>query len=134
MACTSFVSLSLTSWAARLTMCSLAKESDAESKFLSPAAARKRMDCISGVIPPTRGPWDDAGRLKTVVHHPAILPPYMRRSKSIETLLPALYLNCISTGDFSEALAALLDTETAGPSASTIGRLKVSVNHSPRLG
>jgi putative transposase len=92
------------------------------------------MDCISGVIPPTRGPWDDAGRLKTVVHHPAILPPYMRRSKSIETLLPALYLNCISTGDFSEALAALLDTETAGPSASTIGRLKVSVNHSPRLG
>jgi len=72
--------------------------------------------------------------LKTVVHHPAILPPYMRRSKSIETLLPALYLNCISTGDFSEALAALLDTETAGPSASTIGRLKVSVNHSPRLG
>ena len=39
---------------------------------------------------------------------PVILPPYMRRSKSIETLLPILYLKGISTGDFSEALAALL--------------------------
>ena len=39
---------------------------------------------------------------------PSILPPYMRRSKSIETLLPILYLKGISTGDFSEALAALL--------------------------
>ena len=38
---------------------------------------------------------------------PSILPPYMRRSKSIETLLPILYLKGISTGDFSEALAAL---------------------------
>jgi putative transposase len=34
---------------------------------------------------------------------PSILPPYMRRSKSIETLLPILYLKGISTGDFSEA-------------------------------
>src|ERR1700681_265911 len=32
---------------------------------------------------------------------PSILPPYMRRSKSIETLLPILYLKGISTGDFS---------------------------------
>jgi putative transposase len=39
---------------------------------------------------------------------PSILPSYMRRSKSIETLLPILYLKGISTGDFSEALAALL--------------------------
>ncbi len=39
---------------------------------------------------------------------PSILPPYMRRSKSIETLLPILYLKGISTGDFSEALAALI--------------------------
>jgi putative transposase len=38
---------------------------------------------------------------------PAILPPYVRRSKSVESLLPLLYLKGISTGDFSEALAAL---------------------------
>jgi len=48
----------------------------------------------------------------------------MRRSKSIETLLPILYLKGISTGDFSEALAALLGKDAAGLSASSIGRLK----------
>ena len=48
---------------------------------------------------------------------PSILPPYMRRSKSIETLLPILYLKGISTGDFSEALAALLGKDAAGLSA-----------------
>jgi putative transposase len=55
---------------------------------------------------------------------PSILPPYMRRSKSIETLLPILYLKGVSTGDFSEALSALLGTDAAGLSASAIGRLK----------
>jgi hypothetical protein len=55
---------------------------------------------------------------------PSILPPYMRRSKSIETLLPILYLKGISTGDFSEARAALLGKDAAGLSASAIGRLK----------
>jgi putative transposase len=55
---------------------------------------------------------------------PTILPPYMRRSKSIETLLPILYLKGISTGDFSEALAALLGKDAPGLSASAISRLK----------
>ena len=55
---------------------------------------------------------------------PSILPPYMRRSKSIETLLPILYLKGISTGDFSEALAALLGEDAAGISASAIGHLR----------
>jgi putative transposase len=54
----------------------------------------------------------------------SILPPCMRRSKSIETLLSVLYLKGISTGDFSEALAALLGKHAAGLSASAIGRLK----------
>ena len=54
----------------------------------------------------------------------AILPPYLRRAKSIEELLPWLYLKGISTGDFSEALAALLGPEAPGLSASTIVRLK----------
>jgi putative transposase len=55
---------------------------------------------------------------------PSILPPYMRRSESIETLLPILYLKDVSTGDFSEALSALLGKDAAGFSASAIGRLK----------
>jgi putative transposase len=54
----------------------------------------------------------------------AILPPYARRSKSLEVLLPVLYLKGVSTGDFAEALSALLGPDAGGLSASTIARLK----------
>lgn len=54
----------------------------------------------------------------------AILPPYLRRTKSIEELIPWLYLKGISTGDFSEALASLLGKDAPGLSASTVTRLK----------
>jgi putative transposase len=54
----------------------------------------------------------------------AILPPYARRSKSLEVLIPILYLKGISTGDFEEALMALLGKDAGGLSASTIARLK----------
>jgi transposase-like protein len=54
----------------------------------------------------------------------AILPPYARRSKSLEVLIPILYLKGISTGDFEEALAALLGKDAGGLSASTVARLK----------
>jgi putative transposase len=53
-----------------------------------------------------------------------ILPPYLRKTKSIEELVPWLYLKGISTGDFSEALAALVGPAAKGLSASTITRLK----------
>jgi len=53
-----------------------------------------------------------------------ILPPYLRRSRSIESLLPWLYLKGISTGGFQEALSSLLGTEARGLSSSTISRLK----------
>jgi len=55
----------------------------------------------------------------------AILPPYLRKTKSLEDLLPWLYLKGISTGDFGEALAALLGPAAPGVSASTITRLKI---------
>ena len=54
----------------------------------------------------------------------AILPPYVRRSKSLEVLIPILYLKGVSTGDFEEALAALLGKDAGGLSASTVARLK----------
>jgi putative transposase len=54
----------------------------------------------------------------------SILPPYLRRSKSMEELLPWLYLKGISTGEFGEALAALLGADAPGLTASTITRLK----------
>jgi putative transposase len=52
-----------------------------------------------------------------------ILPPYMRRSPRLEEALPVLYLRGLSTGDFSEALKALLGPEAAGFSAATVTRL-----------
>ncbi|SPJ26513.1 IS256 family transposase [Palleronia abyssalis] len=55
---------------------------------------------------------------------PSILPRYLRRAKSVEELLPWLYLKGVSTGDFSEALAALLGPDAKGLSAKTITRLK----------
>jgi putative transposase len=54
----------------------------------------------------------------------AILPPYMRRVPSIDALIPALYLKGISTGDFSEALTAILGERASGLSATNVVRLK----------
>ena len=64
---------------------------------------------------------DRAGQLR---FSSAILPPYLRRTKTIEELLPWLYLKGISTGGFSEALGALLGRDAPGLSAGTISRLK----------
>ena len=54
----------------------------------------------------------------------SILPPYLRKSKSVEELIPWLYLKGISTGDFSEALQALIGPNAAGFSANVVVRLK----------
>jgi len=53
-----------------------------------------------------------------------ILPPYLRKTKSIEELIPWLYLKGVSTGDFSEALRALVGPDAPGLSATTVTRLK----------
>ena len=53
-----------------------------------------------------------------------ILPPYMRRVPSLDALIPALYLNGVSTGDFGEALSAILGPQAQGLSATNIVRLK----------
>jgi len=55
---------------------------------------------------------------------PTILPPYARRTKSLDALLPVLYLRGISTGDFQEALAALLGKDAPNLSPSVLTRLK----------
>ena len=54
----------------------------------------------------------------------AILPPYARRTKSLEVLIPIIYLKGVSTGDFEEALIGLLGKDAGGLSASTVSRLK----------
>jgi len=54
----------------------------------------------------------------------SILPPYLRRSKSVDELIPWLYLKGISTGDFQEALQSLLGENAKGLSANVVVRLK----------
>ncbi len=66
-----------------------------------------------------REPAAEGGRIRFTS---SILPPYLRRAKSVEELL--LYLKGISTGDFGEALAALLGADAPGLAATTIARLK----------
>lgn len=53
-----------------------------------------------------------------------ILPPYLKRSKSMEELIPWLYLKGISTGDCQDALVALVGEQAKGLSANTVSRLK----------
>ena len=55
-----------------------------------------------------------------------ILPPYLRRTKTLDELIPWLYLRGISTGDFSQALEALLGPQAKGLSATNVVRLKAS--------
>ena len=54
----------------------------------------------------------------------ALLPPYIKRTASVEGVLPWLYLKGVSTGDMSAALAALLGEQARGLSAGTVSRLK----------
>jgi Transposase, Mutator family len=70
----------------------------------------------------------------------AILPPYLRRTRNLEELLPWLYLKGVSTGQFEEALAALLGPEAPGlprrsmarPSATCMRSTKPRAGRRPR--
>ena len=53
-----------------------------------------------------------------------LVPPYLKRTKKMEAFLPWLYLKGISTGDFKDTLAGLLDDSVQGLSSDTICRLK----------
>ncbi len=70
------------------------------------------------------GPGEERTRFSS-----AILSRWARRSKSLEALIPILYLKGISSGDFADALAALLGPDAGGLSASTVARLKDAWTH-----
>ena len=70
-----------------------------------------------------RGSNADGSRIK---FRSSLVPPYLRKAKSVEDLLPWLYLKGVSTGDFGEALAALPGPDAEGLSSSTITRLKAN--------
>lgn len=59
-----------------------------------------------------------------VTFRSALVPPYVRKTASLEAALPWLYLKGISTGEMAEALKVLVGPEAAGLSASTVARLK----------
>jgi putative transposase len=58
--------------------------------------------------------------------NPSILPPYLRRTKSLDEAIPWLYLKGISSSDFPEALQALFGPDAKGLSANTVTRLKAA--------
>jgi putative transposase len=61
---------------------------------------------------------------KRIKFSSSILPPYLRKTRSMEHLIPWLYLKGVSTGDFTNALSALVGKDAPGLSATTISRLK----------
>ena len=67
-----------------------------------------------------RGASDPADRVRFSSN---ILPKWARRTRSLDALLPVLYLRGISTGDFQEALAALLGKDAPNLSPPVVARL-----------
>ena len=67
---------------------------------------------------------NDPDKRNRVRFSPCLVPQYMRKSPSIEEMIPVLYLLGVSTGDFSEALQALVGEQAKGFSANTVVRLK----------
>ncbi len=59
-----------------------------------------------------------------VTFRSALVPPYVRKARSLEAALPWLYLKGVSTGEMEEALSVLVGPEAKGLSASTVARLK----------
>jgi transposase-like protein len=79
----------------------------------------------TGVGPVTvRIPKVRAKTGEAVIFRSALVPPYVRKTKSLEAALPWLYLKGISTGEMGEALEVLVGPEAKGLSASTVSRLK----------
>lgn len=78
---------------------------------------------IPAKVPRARDRQPDQGSVP-IRFTSSLLPRYMRKTKSMEELIPWLYLKGISTNDFSEALSALVGKDAPGLSAPTISRLK----------
>ena len=55
----------------------------------------------------------------------ALVPPYVRKTRTLEAALPWLYLKGVSTGEMGEALKVLVGHDAQGLSASTVSRLKI---------
>lgn len=82
-------------------------------------------DIQTGIGPVTvRVPKVRSRQGEPVTFHSALVPPYVRKTASLEAAIPWLYLKGISTGEMQPALEALVGPEAKGLSASTVARLK----------
>ena len=61
---------------------------------------------------------------QTIMFNSALVPPYFRRTKTLEAALPWLYLKGVSSGEMSAAVKVLLGPDATGLSANTVSRLK----------
>jgi transposase-like protein len=82
-------------------------------------AIQTGMGPVTVRIPKVRSRTGDA-----VTFRSALVPPYVRKTRSLEAALPWLYLKGISSGEMGEALKVLVGPEAEGLSASTVSRLK----------
>ncbi len=79
----------------------------------------------TGVGPVTvRIPKVRAKTGEAVTFRSALVPPYIRKTKSLEAAVPWLYLKGVSSGEMGEALKVLIGPQAQGLSASTVSRLK----------
>lgn len=115
---------------------------DAEVDFLAEDSGRRdeqgrRQIVRNGSLPeweiltgvgqlPVRQPRvrDRSSEADRVRFLPQVLPPYLKRTDTIEELIPWLYRKGISTGDFSKALQALVGERAKGLNANVVVRLK----------
>ena len=84
-------------------------------------------EILTGIGPvPVRAPKVRSRTEESVVFRSALVPPYVRKAKSVEAALPWLYLKGISTGQMQEALSVLVGPEAKGLSAAVVSRLKTA--------
>ena len=79
--------------------------------------------------PRIRDRGDEGGKIR---FNSSIVPKYARRSRSLDALIPALYLSGISSGNFQEALAALLGKDAPNLSPAVLRKLKADWRHDLR--
>ena len=96
------------------------KQAVIRNGYLPKRTIQTGLGAVEVQVPKVRDKSNQGG----VKFNSLLIPPYLKRTESIEELLPALYLKGISTGDFSEALKSLLGENAKGLSAGTISRLK----------
>ena len=106
------------------------------SQFVGQRDGHERAAVVRNGFQPQREPLTGLGpvsvrlpkarsrTVQSVVFRSTLVPPYVRRAKSLDAALPWLYLHGVSTGDMREALAALVGSEAKGLSAPVVARLK----------